>query len=494
MKTKDVLKRMVIGIGWLLVVPFGLVSLGSVAHASPAIGDLNEDGTPDFAVLNTIYLGASDGTFGAPTALPIDDDYATSGAIGDINGDGNLDLAVTIAYGGIPRIALFLGAGDGTFGPPAYDDVGAGMPRDGMPTSVALGDFNGDQNLDLAVASYYNSFGAIEEDSDSNHGVWLRFGMGDGTFGDPKFLLVDGVFDSSSVAADDLDGDGDLDLAVDGQNSILIFLGEGDGTFGPDDWSPFPVFPWMSNPAYDWVSAPRPAFQVPDINANTYLDAIGDLDGDGSLDLAHHYYGDNIQMSPGIGDGTFGPPAPFPPGSLADPYAIGDLDNDGSLDIAVVADDGEGGPLFHWVHLCGGLLPVTILGTAGDDTLTGTSGPDVISGLGGNDIIRGRGGNDVICGGGGIDYIQGGDGNDRLYGGGMRDYLMGDKGNDVLFGGDGGDLLRGGNGDDRLYGENGVDNLRGGNGSDFCDVGPPNPPGPLSEEKVALCELFPDVP
>jgi len=315
--------------------------------------------------------------------------------------------------------------------------------------------------------------------------------MGDGTFGDPKFLLVDGVFDSSSVAADDLDGDGDLDLAVDGQNGILIFLGEGDGTFGPDDWSPFPVFPWMSNPAYDWVSAPRPAFQVPD--ANPYLYAIGDLNGDGSPDLAHRDY-DNIQMSPGIGDGTFGPPAPFPPGSLADPYAVGDLDNDGNLDVAVVADNGEGGPLFHWVHLCGGLLPVTILGTAGDDTLTGTPGPDVMSGLGGNDIIRGRGGNDVICGGGGIDYIQGGDGNDRLYGGGMRDYLMGDKGNDVLLGGDGGDLLRGGNGDDRLYGENGVDNLRGGNGSDFCDVGPPNPPGPLSEEKVALCELFPDVP
>jgi len=70
-------------------------------------------------------------------------------------------------------------------------------------------------------------------------------------------------------------------------------------------------------------------------------------------------------------------------------------------------------------------LPVTILGTAGNDALHGTSGSDVIHGLGGNDTLRGLGGNDVICGGEGEDRLYGEEGQDRLDGGGGRDLCDG---------------------------------------------------------------------
>ncbi len=83
---------------------------------------------------------------------------------------------------------------------------------------------------------------------------------------------------------------------------------------------------------------------------------------------------------------------------------------------------------------CNG-MPVTILGTPGNDILMGTSGADVIAGLGGNDTIKGQGGNDVICGGHGNDMLIGGPGNDRLYGERGRDRLYGVQGTDHLDGG-----------------------------------------------------------
>ena len=101
---------------------------------------------------------------------------------------------------------------------------------------------------------------------------------------------------------------------------------------------------------------------------------------------------------------------------------------------------------------------VTIMGTAGKDTLTGTAGPDVIDGRGGFDEIHGEGGNDLICGGGGIDHLHGGAGGDRLDGGSGSndDWLFGGPGPDVLLGGcsgEEGELLKAGAGDDRLMGE-----------------------------------------
>ena len=79
-------------------------------------------------------------------------------AVGDFNGDGNQDLAV----GNGNDVSVLLGNGDGTFRPAVHYAAGIG------PIFVAAGDFNGDGKLDLAVAI--------------SGGVRVLLGNGDGTF------------------------------------------------------------------------------------------------------------------------------------------------------------------------------------------------------------------------------------------------------------------------------------------------------------------------
>jgi Ca2+-binding RTX toxin-like protein len=74
---------------------------------------------------------------------------------------------------------------------------------------------------------------------------------------------------------------------------------------------------------------------------------------------------------------------------------------------------------------------LTLLGTAGNDTLTGYATADQISGGAGNDRLYGEDGNDLLLGGEGNDILYGGTGNDILEGGTGNDTLSGDAGSDV---------------------------------------------------------------
>jgi len=126
----------------------------------------------------------------------------SSVAVGDFNGDGVLDLAVAyvgVYPGYIGGLSVLLGDGDGTFQVARNFETGNG------PSSVAVGDFNGDGELDLAVAyigSYPSYSGAVS----------VLLGNGDGSFQGPRnFVAGDGPW---SVAVGDFNGDGLQDLAV----------------------------------------------------------------------------------------------------------------------------------------------------------------------------------------------------------------------------------------------------------------------------------------
>jgi hypothetical protein len=115
-----------------------------------AIADFNEDGIPDLAVtsLNAnawmLLLGKADGTFNA--GLPIGTSGPTSAIVAADFGNGHQDIAVTIPSTNL--VSQFNGQGNGTF---ALDGGLQGGNTVAQPNSLAVGDFNQDGFLDLAV-------------------------------------------------------------------------------------------------------------------------------------------------------------------------------------------------------------------------------------------------------------------------------------------------------------------------------------------------------
>src|SRR6516165_6433129 len=169
---------------------------------SVAIGDFNGDGKLDLAVVNSysnnvsVLLGNGNGTFQPAVS------YGTGSgtgpafvAVGDFNHDGKLDLAV--ANSNSSNVSVLLGNGDGTFQTAVNYDVG------GAPTSIAVGDFNHDGKLDLAVA--------VPVPGPSTY-VSVLLGNGDGTF--QTAVNYSAGYNPSSVAVGDFNNDGTLDLAV----------------------------------------------------------------------------------------------------------------------------------------------------------------------------------------------------------------------------------------------------------------------------------------
>ncbi|MEN8719160.1 MAG: VCBS repeat-containing protein, partial [Oceanococcaceae bacterium] len=290
--------------------PMGSPFDAGTGLTASAAGDFDGDGVLDLAVTDfdsdnvAILLGDGDGSFGAATdfmvgALPF------SVTAGDFDGDGDLDLAVASNDG---VVSILLGAGDGSF--VAAPNVAA----DGGPRTVITGDFNGDGVLDLAVANI------------GSNSVSILLGDGSGGFADAAGspVLFDGEdpddpFDLGpapfSVTTGDFDGDGDLDLAVASfrANNVSILLGDGSGGFEEAIGSPIMV------------------------GATPVSVTTGDLNGDGNLDLAvaNNSSGSNsVSILLGDGSGGFGAATNYGVGDNPNSVSIGDLNGDGVLDLA----------------------------------------------------------------------------------------------------------------------------------------------------------------
>ena len=138
-----------------------------------------------------MLLGDGAGSFAAPLNFAVGD-APVSVAVGDFTGDGDLDLATANAFA--DEVSVLIGDGAGSFAAPSNFAAGGG------PQSVAVGDFDGDGDLDLAVADFFVD------------GVSVLAGDGLGGFAAPATFAVGDA--PVSVAVGDLDGDGDGDLAV----------------------------------------------------------------------------------------------------------------------------------------------------------------------------------------------------------------------------------------------------------------------------------------
>jgi hypothetical protein len=286
-------------------------------------GDFNGDGKLDLAVANDgsgantvfVYLGNGDGTLQQQVNSP-----AGSGpvalATGDFNRDGKLDLVVANvvqAQVNTTFISVLLGNGDGTFQSPVTYASGLNA------SSLAVGDFNGDGNLDIGLSD--------SENGTSPGIIYFLAGNGDGTFQAPHQAQTVSEFATISAAAD-FNGDGKLDLLLTDEtvpsNSILV--GNGDGTFQPP------------------VNYP---FGINTDGSVCRTGVVDDLNADGKLDLAfcqgNAGVADVVAFQLGNGDSTFQPvtnitaSTQFPiPGVIV----TGDFTGDGRVDIVTGMFDG----------------------------------------------------------------------------------------------------------------------------------------------------------
>ena len=272
-----------------------LLNAGATSYlTSMVVGDFNHDSNPDIALSSFslgvfVLIGNGFGSFTSSNPIA-----AQSGprsiAMGDFNGDGHQDLVV--ANDTSNSVSILLGTGAGSFGAATNFAAGSG------PFSVAVGEFNADGNKDLAVAN------------PTSHNVSILLGTGTGSFAAPSSFSVNGS--PWSLAVGDLDADGDQDLAVASQlagGGLQILSGTGTGLFG----SPTRLS----------------SVNVPDV-------AIEDLNEDGVADLiAANGDRENISVFLGVGGGSFGTPTDFAAGRQARLLGIGDLNGDGSKDLAV---------------------------------------------------------------------------------------------------------------------------------------------------------------
>lgn len=283
---------------------------------SMAIGDLNGDRKPDIvtaaALLRnphvSVLLNRGNGTFRAKA------DFRTgrgpiSVATGDVNGDGKLDLATANMYQPAKStaytVSVLLNRGGGRFQAPRDYRTGDN------PDAIAIGDVNRDRKLDLVTAN----------DGDT---VSVLLNRGAGRFHVKRDFRTGPS--PTDVAIGDLNGDGRADLVTPNLNSIdtgppriSVLLNKGGGRF-----------PTRRDYEAGWIYS----ISMGDVNSDRRLDLlVGSVSGFPSVLLNRGNgtfermlrYRVQAKLTRNSGGGEWA--------------AVGDLNGDGKVDLATSNDE-----------------------------------------------------------------------------------------------------------------------------------------------------------
>ncbi len=275
--------------------------LGESASQDVAVGDLDGDGdldaflanAGDAGLPNIVWLNDGHNIF-TDSGQSLGNALSYSVALGDLDGDGDLDAFV--ANIGTPHRAWF-NNGNGVF------TMSTEIPNDGVGFCTELGDLDGDGDLDVFIGFY-----------DERDQVWFNDGSGIFSSSGQTFTNIS----TYGMALGDLNGDGDLDVLTVGESAVA-WINNGHGIFTEKD---------------SGVSLGM-AMSV----------ALGDIDLDGDLDAI--VAGPIVVPLFNNGNALFSVTGYIAPGSTSVySVALADIDDDGDLDIFMAGS----GPDQVWLN------------------------------------------------------------------------------------------------------------------------------------------------
>jgi len=286
-----------------------------------SIGDFNADGKPDLATsnrtANTVSVLLNTTTPGSSTpTFTTQTEFIVGNSpyftvVKDFNGDGKPDLAAV--NNGSSTVSVLLNTT--TLGvSPASFSTKTDFTTGTQPGSVQIGDFNGDGKPDMAAANNSSNSVSVLLNTTLPGNSTPTFSAGtDFTTGTSP----------NSVAISDLNGDGKPDMAATNNfsNNVSVFLNT--------------TTPGASTPTFtaktDFTSASNPSSV-----------SFGDFNGDGKPDMAVTNYGSSTvsvllnTTTPGASTPTFTAKTDFTAGNFPNSVSLVDFNGDGKRDMAVV--------------------------------------------------------------------------------------------------------------------------------------------------------------